>query len=198
MAERRARAARALLLTGALLLGACASEGQRREDDLAELLAWLPGRYDNAAQAQREQQAGLHPGHDRIELQVIPVDTPRLGHHVFYVQENAPDNPERVMSERLFSFDIDEKRGIIGLMYNFADPLRWRDGARAPQMFTSVMADDMVPVGCELIWKRSGETFSAAYDPKHCHRAGASGASGPEATLTADSLTFSGYEFKKH
>ena len=102
------------------------------------------------------------------------------------------------MSERMFSFDIDENRGIVGLMYTFVEPVRWRGGVRNPQLFTSVMTDDVSPIGCELIWKRSGETFTANHDPKHCHRAGGDAASGPEATLSADTLTLAGFEFKKN
>jgi len=188
-----AASALALMLLG----GACADQAQKREDDLAELLSWLPGRYDNGAQAQHDAQAGVPAPHDRVALLIMPVSTPRLGHHIFYVQEMAPDNPERIMSQRMFSFDIDEQRGIIGLMYNFIEPLRWRDGARDPRLFTSVMADDVAPVGCELVWTRSGEQFTARHDPKHCHRSGGGGGTGPEATLSADALTLSGYEFRK-
>ena len=199
MAERMWRS---LATAGALALlmfgGGCADQAQKREDDLAELLAWFPGHYDNGAQVQHDVQSGVKPPHDHVALLVMPAHTPRLGHHIFYVQEMAPDNPERIMSQRMFSFDIDEKRGIIGLMYNFVEPLRWRDGVRDSRMFTSVMADDVAPVGCELIWTRSGEHFTASHDPKHCHRAGSDAAtSGPEATLSADAFTLSGYEFKK-
>lgn len=187
------------LLAGALLLVGCAAQKRERErqDNLADVLAWFPGRYDNVAQAERDEKSGVHPPHAKVAILVIPVQTPRLGHHVFYAQEMAADDPKRVMSERMFSFDIDEDRGIIGLMYDFAEPRRWRDGQLNPQIFTGVLPEDVAPVGCELIWKRSGEQFTANHDPKHCHRAGGGAATGPEATLSADALTLSGYEFRK-
>jgi hypothetical protein len=191
------RLAAVTLLLCALAGGGCADQQRQREGDLAELLAWLPGRYDNVAQAERDAKNGVHPAHEKIVIIIIPVQTPRLGHHVFYAQEMAADNAQRVMSERMFSFDIDEDRGIIGLMYNFVEPRRWRDGEQNPQIFTGVMAEDVVPVGCELIWKRSGEHFTANHDPKHCHRAGGADTGGPEATLTAEALTLSGFEFRK-
>lgn len=198
MAEQTWRSLAAASALALLLLGVgCADQAQKREDDLAELLSWLPGRYDNGVQAQHDAQARVQAAHDHVALLVMPVSTPRLGHHVFYLQEMAPDNPERIMSQRMFSFDIDEKRGIIGLMYNFIEPLRWRDGARDARMFTSVMAEDVAPVGCELIWTRSGDEFTAHHDPKHCHRTGGGSVSGPEATLSAEQLTLSGYEFRK-
>jgi hypothetical protein len=198
MVSPRARAltGAAVLLLAAALAG-CSNQGKVREDDLAELLSWLPGHYDTVAQAQRDEKNGVRPGHDRLALVVLPVYVPRIGHHVFFVEEVASDNAERVMSERLFSFDIDEKRGIIGLMYNFIEPLRWRGGPGNPQLLTSVMTEDVAPVGCELIWTRKGETFSAYHDPQHCHRSAADVTVGPEAQLTPTTLTLGDFEFKK-
>jgi hypothetical protein len=198
MVSPRAAAVLALVVLGVAGLGGCADKGPTKDDDLAELISWFPGHYDTLAQAQSDEKAGVKPPHDRIALLVMPAYVPRLGHHVFYVQETAPDNTERVMSERLFSFDVDEKRGVVGLMYNFVEPLRWRAAPRNPQLLTSIMTEDVTPVGCELIWKRSGESFVANHDPKHCHRAAAGGASGPEATLTPDTLTLAGFEFRRH
>src|SRR5262249_49752646 len=88
----------------ALARGACADQQQKHGADLADLRAMFPGRYDNAPQAEHDEKTGVKPAHDRVQLLVIPVNTPRLGHHVFYVQENAPDNAERIMSQRMFSF----------------------------------------------------------------------------------------------
>jgi hypothetical protein len=200
MAESNWRGiAAACLLAAALMLSGCAAQKREREraEDLADVLAWFPGHYDNLAQAEHDEKTGVHTPHDRVAILIIPVQTPRLGHHLFYAQEMAADDPKRVLSERMFSFDIDEERGIIGLMYNFAEPRRWRDGQLNPSIFTIVMAEDVAPVGCELIWKRSGEQFVANHDTKHCHRAGGSATSGPDATLSAEALTLSGYEFRK-
>jgi hypothetical protein len=193
------RVAAASLLAVVLMLAGCAAQKREREraDDLADVLAWFPGHYDNVAQAEHDEKSGAHAAHDRVAILIIPVQTPRLGHHIFFAQEMAADDPKRVLSERMFSFDIDEERGIIGLMYNFAEPRRWRDGQLNPQIFTVVMPEDVAPVGCELIWKRSGEQFVANHDTKHCHRAGGKAVSGPDATLSAEALTLSGYEFRK-
>jgi hypothetical protein len=198
MGEGLRGALRVLAVAVLLACAACAAqkEEEKRENDLADLLAMFPGRYDNVAQAEHDEKTGTKPVHDRVALLVMPVNTPRLGHHVFYVQESAPDNKERIMSQRMFSFDTDEKRGVVGVMYNFVEPLRWREGTKDPRMYTSVMTEDVTPVGCELIWTRSGDTFTANHDKKHCHQLGR-GADGPDAVLTADSLTLSGYEFKK-
>jgi CpeT/CpcT family (DUF1001) len=179
------------------LFGACADQTKLRESELTQLLGWLPGRYDNTAQADSDPQRGVQPPHDRIALIIVKVYTPRLGHHVFYVQEMAADDPRRVMSERLFSFKVDEKRGILESVYTFAEPRRWRDGQEHLELFTSVVVDDVQSVpGCELVWRKAGEQFIASYDPKLCHN---SGGAAPEsaAELTADSLVLAGYRFRR-
>jgi hypothetical protein len=187
-------AATALAVLG--LLGACADQTKLRESELTQLLDWLPGRYDNTAQADSDPQRGVQP-HDRIALIIVKVHTPRLGHHVFYVQEMAADDPRRVMSERMFSFKVDEKRGIVETVYTFAEPRRWRDGQEHPELFTGVVVEDVQSGGCELLWKKSGEQFSAAHDAKLCHSASADAAAEPQAELTADSLLLAGYRFRK-
>ena len=186
----------AVLLVLTVLASGCGSmrEERQREEDFGELLGWFPGHYDNKEQAAQDEKNGVHPAHAAIALTIIPVQTPRLGHHVFFAEETAADDPKRVMSERMFSFDIDEKRGIIGIMYDFVDPRRWRDGQMNPDVFTVVMSDDVSPAGCEFMWKRSGETYIAGYDPKHCHTR--LKAENP-AELTIDSLSLAGYHFKK-
>jgi hypothetical protein len=184
---------------GALLALVCSCSGMREErqraEDFGELLGWFPGHYDNKEQAAQDEKNNVHPAHAPIALIIVPVQTPRLGHHVFFAEETDAENSKRVMSERMFSFDIDEQRGIIGVMYNFVDPQRWRDGQMNPDVFTVVMSEDVVPAGCEFIWKRSGETYIASYDPKHCHTRVKPGENPAE--LTIDSLHLAGFHFKK-
>ncbi len=175
------------------LLGACADQTKLRESELTQLLGWLPGRYDNTAQADSDTQRGVQPPHDRIALIIVKVYTPRLGHHVFYVQEMAADDPRRVMSERLFSFEV-EKRGILESVYTFAEPLRWRDGQRNIELFTSVVTEDVQGEGCQLLWKKSGERFIATHDPGVCPDA--PGAA-PQAELAAGVLSSGDYKFRR-
>jgi hypothetical protein len=189
------RCATALALAALLALAACANEAKKREADLAELLNWLPGSYDNAAQADTDPQAGVRPPHAHVALTIVKVYTPRLGHHVLYAQENAPDDPQRVMSERLFSFAIDDKRGIIESVYGFAEPLRWRDGLEHSELFTSVVSDDVRTIpGCELLWKKVGERFSAAPERAHCPDPVTAAVT---AELSTESLDLAGYRFRK-
>src|SRR5690606_1339353 len=79
------------LCTALLLLAACASQPKRHEVFLAELAAVLPGSYDNIAQA---RASGAHAA---LRVVIAPVQAALLGKHVYYVQEMAADDAQRVM-----------------------------------------------------------------------------------------------------
>src|SRR6516165_7538170 len=135
----------------ALLLCGCTDQTKVHEGELTELLAVLPGHYDNTAQVEADARNHLNPPHDAVALTITRVYTPRLGHHVYYAQESAADDPRRVFSEKMYSFTVDEKRGIVETMYEFAEPLRWRDGQQNKDLFTSVTTDDVQPEACQLL-----------------------------------------------
>ncbi len=196
MVERGIRPliAAALLALGSLL-GACADQQKLREDEMSEMFAWLPGKYDNSAQVAQESKQGGHPAHDAIAMRIMQVNAPRLGHHVFYIQESAANDAHRVLSARMFSFDYDEKNGIVGLDYEFDDPDRWRDAGLHPELFSGLVAEDTRSAGCEFLWKKkSDEVFIATHDMKRCHST-----SGQTdlvvAELTPNSLMLSGFRF---
>jgi CpeT/CpcT family protein DUF1001 len=179
------------------LLGGCTDQEKLREAELTKLLLALPGTYDNTAQADRDAQSGTRPPHERITLIVMRVYVPRLGHHVQYLQEMAANDPLRVMSERMSSFTVDEKRGIVQTLYTFVDPVRWRDGLQTPEMFTGVLQDD-VHSFCELLWKKDGEQqFAGGPDPAHCHPVPPAAPADFAALLSADSLILGTYQFRK-
>jgi CpeT/CpcT family (DUF1001) len=198
MAERNALAALALIAATAPalgLLGGCASQEKLRQRELTQLLDWLPGQYESGLQVDSTRRS-LEPPHERIALVIVSVYTPRLGHHVLFAQETAADDPRRVMSQRMWSFTVDDKRGIVETVYAFRDPLRWREGLQNAELFTGVVADDVrSSPGCELAWKKAGEEFTATQDQKLCREAGGNAVRSAE--LTPDTLVLGEYRFRK-
>jgi hypothetical protein len=192
MDKRIAAAALGAMLTA---LGACNDETKIREAEMAQLLALLPGEYDNRAQAARDVRNGARPSHDAVTLTITRVFTPRLGHHVYYAQEIVADDPRRVLSQKMFSFQVDEKRGIIETTYAFVEPQRWRDGQQNKELFTSVVTEDVQPEACDLIWKGTAGRFIATHDPKVCPDPG--GGAATQAEFSAGSLSLGDYKFLK-
>ncbi len=179
-----------------LLLCGCTDQTKVHEGELAELLAVLPGRYDNSAQVEADARNHVQPPCVAVALSITHVYTPRLGHHVYYAQESAADDPRRVFSQKMYSFEVDDKRGIVETLYEFVEPLRWRDGQQNKDMFTSVVADDVQPEGCQLLWKKKDAGFVATHDAKACPDA-AGGAVAPQAEFNAGVLTIGDYKFRR-
>lgn len=192
-----ARGRRGALLAGAAAacLAGCASHQPKVTDaDLTRLLTVLPGRYDNQAQAESDALNGRHPAHVAVVLVITHVFTPRLGHFVYYAQETAADDSRRILSQKMYSFQLDEKRGIVETLYEFVEPVRWRDGAK--DLFTSVQLEDVQAEGCQLLWKARDEGWVAAHDPKICPDA-AGAAAAPQVELGVAGLNIGDYKFRK-
>lgn len=149
----------------ALLMG-CAAEKQRKrgEADLERLARWLPGTYDNTRQAKEDLRNRIQSPHDPVELTIVPLDSEPvrvslgLESHAFYMQEVAADDARRVLSQKVILFKVTAK-GLVESLYTLVEPLRWRDGQRDPGIFEGMTPKDFTVIpGCELLWKREGET----------------------------------------
>ena len=162
---------------------------------MTQLLAVLPGTYDNGAQSASDARDTVHPAHVAVALTITHVYTPRLGHHVYYAQETAADDPRRVLSQKMYTFEADPKRGIVETTYQFVEPLRWRDGQLNKDLFTSIVIEDVQAEGCLLLWKKKDDGFVATHDQKACPDPG--GAAKPQAELSAGVLTIGEYKFRK-
>jgi CpeT/CpcT family (DUF1001) len=188
----------AIAALAALALALCACMGNdsqaHHEAELTALLAVLPGNYDNRAQAELDVRNGVRPAHDAVALSLTHVFAPRLGHYVYYAQETAADDPRRVLSQKMYGFQADPKRGIVETTYQLNEPLRWRDGQLNKDLFTSMMISDVQAEGCQLLWKKKDAGFVATHDPKVCPDS--SGAV-PQAEFSGGVLSIGDYKFRK-
>jgi len=190
----RAPAALAALLLG---LAGCAQDPTKdTEAAMVRLLAVLPGTYDNSTQVEQEARSGAQLAHVAVALTITHVYAPRLGHYVYYAQETAVDDPRRVLSQKMYSFQFDDKRGIVETLYQLVEPLRWRDGQLHKELFTSLVTEDVQPEGCQLLWKHKDTGFVATHDPKACPDAGSAGVL-PQVELMGSMLTIGVYKFHK-
>jgi CpeT/CpcT family (DUF1001) len=190
----------AALGCGALLaLGGCAGGGTAKEDQFTEsnlllMLTILPGRYDNTAQAELDVRNGVHPVHEAVVLVITHVYAPRIGKYVYYAQESAADNPNRVLAQRVWEFELKEKRGVQQTLYELAEPARWRDGYLNKDLFTALQFEDVQLEACKLMWIKKGDTFTAANDAKFCP-ASAAATTVPQMELTAGGISIGDYKF---
>jgi CpeT/CpcT family (DUF1001) len=187
--------AAAVLVAALIAVCGCTDQTKIQEGQLTQLLATLPGRYDNSDQVGEDTGNHVRPVHDAVVLTITHVYTPRLGHYVYYVQETAADNALRVFSQRMWSFQVDEKRGIVETVYQFVEPQRWSEGLQNKDLFTSIVVEDVQAEGCLLLWKKKDDGFIATHDPKGCPDPG--GAAKTQAEFSGGVLTIGDYKFRK-
>jgi CpeT/CpcT family protein DUF1001 len=149
-------------------LSACASEMKRGKADLAQIDEWLPGRYDNSEQAQEDARQGRDV-HTALSLSIVPIDVPLFSEHTYYVQESAADDPRRVTSQRLVTFEVVKGGRILQSYWSLAEPTRWRSAAQNPELFQSMMFRDASRLaGCDVEWKRDGAQFVGSNELASC------------------------------
>jgi hypothetical protein len=193
-AGRGRRCAPPALAALLLILCGCAEHAKVSEAEMTQLLAVLPGTYDNSAQAELEAHNSARPAHLAVALTITHVYAPRLGHYVYYAEEAAADDPRRVFSQKMYSFQLDEKRGIVETLYQLVEPVRWRNGQLNKELFTSLVIEDVQPEGCLLLWTKKDAGFVAIHDPKVCPDA--AGAP-PQAEFGGGVLSIGDYKFRK-
>jgi hypothetical protein len=161
-----------LLLVSAAALAGCASaarEQKKPEIQLAQIARWLPGSYNDVAQHDADVRAGKPP-HEALAITIVPIDSPIMGLNTFYLQENAADDPQRVMRQQVLTFEVNGQGRIREQVANLIDPRRWRDGPSSPELLTALVTDDLAPLtGCDLFWQSTADGFIGMDDPARCH-----------------------------
>jgi hypothetical protein len=165
------------LAVASLALSGCASNQEKPDVALQELVQMFPGHYDNTAQAQADLAHGVQPPHEALAVDIVPIEAIMIGENVFYVQESIAGDPKRVLGQKIVMFGV-VKKEIVQTDFALAEPHRWRNGQFNPDLFKGIMIQDVHSTkGCSLRWKREEGKFVGANDPKTCHgRTGAAGA----------------------
>jgi CpeT/CpcT family (DUF1001) len=167
--RRQASGRRCIAVIAVIAFAGCASMAKQSEAELEQLIQWLPGRYDNRDQAQRDAARGGE-AHEALSISIVPIYAPALGKYAFYTQESAADDPRRVTAQRVIAFDIGPEKRIVQGLFSLVEPVRWRDAHLNPDLFKGLIPhQDVRPVsGCELVWKKEGDRFTAANDRSRC------------------------------
>lgn len=159
----------------ALLLASPSAVAQAPSPDLdqqlALLLAWFPGEWDN--HEQHWQQATVEKREkpiERIHHVFVPVSVPALGEHVFFVRQTLDDDPSKVYRQRLYAFSKNAVRGAIQLtIHSFKDEAKYADAWRQPAILDGLAKDALeTRPGCEVYWTLQVDHFAGAMDADAC------------------------------
>jgi hypothetical protein len=126
--------------------------------DLARLLLWLPGQYDNEPQVFLEQGLGTDADHShpRRHSLIAAIEAPELGEHVLYWQERAGGKTGAVIRQRLLVINGDEETLSLQMtMHPLTDAKGYIDlQDQPPAVQASVQIEQSTINQCPLLWKR--------------------------------------------
>jgi hypothetical protein len=147
-----------LLMTG---LAACTTDKKLREAELGSIEHWLPGVYDNRLEIDEARAKGV-AAPESVDLVIVRVSSMMIGKTVFYEQQFDSRDPRRILRQRLHRFEPSEDGAqILHSMLSLREPGRWIMGYRRPEIFKSLMPEDVSPGNCQLHWKLEKGTFVA-------------------------------------
>ncbi len=177
MACQFARAVGLLVLTASLpALVTGPAQGQEpalaSASDLDHFLGWFAGEYNNNEQVWQQAVDGVAPDarHEHIHHVFLPVSTPAIGDHAFFVKQYLDGDYENVYRQRLYSFSVDRQRDAIVLaIHRFLDEARYRYADRDPSVLEEIGPDDLRHLpGCNVFWRFVGDHYVGEMDDGAC------------------------------
>jgi hypothetical protein len=145
--RRRTTAAGVALIAGFALAATGALAAKLKEGELDLIANWFAGVYDTAP-----ANGAAGDGHVLI---IARVSSPMISWHVFYAEER--DSSGAVIAQQFLSFELaGDKKSIVETSFSFKEPRRWQGALERPDIFKSMISDDLLPAsGCEIFWVRS-------------------------------------------
>lgn len=152
-----------LLSLSGCAANARAPKANTLEDDLALMMAWFPGEYDNYEQVWQQEVDGLKPEerHEHIHHIFLPVDAPAFEGEIYFVKQYMDGDYDDVYRQRMYQFTTDDAEGAIRLtIYRFLDEQKYRYADQNPELMKALTVEEVkTSPGCEVYWKLSGEHF---------------------------------------
>jgi len=172
---RKLNALLALTITLSLIWAAAAVPvyaADRHARDLVILTTWFEGQFDNDEQLWFEQdyrwQGNESDKHRRNHATHIRLDMPKIGEHVFFVEEYLDNDPENVWRRRLVSFDSHAERGLRLKLYFIKDNSIF-ESANPLDTIKNYDLDDVSDLpGCDIWFVREGEQYKGMMEPQAC------------------------------
>lgn len=170
--RRRAAAA----LAAGFVAMACPVEAQTvasaLDRDLALLLQWLEGRFDNELQTFWQDDLGVPPSerHGRVHSLFRAIEAPQFGAHVLYEEQYSDGDPAKVLRQRVYAFSADEAAGAIRLrIHTPKAPEKLLGAARDPARIARLkLSDTIYNPGCDVLWTRRINQFVGAVEDGAC------------------------------
>lgn len=149
------------------------------EEQLAEIMNFWPGKYNNDKQIAEVKKAGDDvwlldgTGKDgwlQIESHYIKIDNPAIGKNVLYVEEYRDHQQDSTYRQRIYTLDIDSTNTIRVKMWPFKDKKKYVGAWKNPDVLTSLTTEEIsaYPDKCDLTVQKEGDTYNMNMNGKDC------------------------------
>jgi CpeT/CpcT family (DUF1001) len=167
-----------------LLCSGCASiaeEPARTEaKDLQRLVDWFAGEWDNHEQVWQQKGDANDTKREKIDDPIphthhifAPVKAPKIGEHIFYVQQYGDGDPAKIYRQRVYRFSADEKERAVKLeIFTPLDEKAFINAHLKPDVFATLDATALKAApGCEVYWRYQAASteYEGTMKPGACH-----------------------------
>ena len=137
--------------------------------DLERLLNWFGGEWDNNEQVWQQkadvkaaEAKGSQPSGSAVEDKIphthhifAPVVAPKMGMHVYYIQQHLDADMSKAYRQRIYRFSTDEQEQAIKLeIFTPLDEKTFFNAHLSPTIFAELEATSLrQAVGCEVYWR---------------------------------------------
>lgn len=166
--------------------------------DFAQFLSYWPGEYSNNAQVAKEARRTADRKREHMRLIVKAIDLPSFGEHAFYVEWQEFKNPDKVLRQRIYGFEMDgeEFRLNLHIFPNDKEFVERTSGAHLdPTKLAGVTPDDMAALpGCDVFFRATNDSFAGAMQKQSC-RFNAPGTGEPIYSWSQMQLTSQSFQY---
>ena len=182
----RARKLTKILSIGMALgaLGPAAASAQSPlEQDLAQIMAWWPGAYNNDRQvAEVEARMGEENftgevwridnsgmgGYLNVTSHYIRLDAPAIGDNVLYVEEFRDGQPGETYRQRIYTLSVDDEEQVIRVnLATFKDREKYVGAYRDIALLDGLTAEEITffPRSAISSWSSAATAITCACEP---------------------------------
>jgi hypothetical protein len=140
--------------------------------DFAYFLSLFEGRYDNELQVflDEDLKTPADARNNRIHSIFKKVALPAFGEHVYYVEQFADGDPQKIYRQRLYVFTPDYGEHAIRLTIHAPKNAAALVGAHrdASKLAALTPADTETFQGCDVFWRREEAQFRGDMKPGAC------------------------------
>jgi hypothetical protein len=141
-----------------------------REDDLTRFVRWFGGEWNNNEQVWQQKgdaaakKTTIDDPIPHTHHLFVPVKAPKIGEHVFYVQQSQGNDLTKVYRQRVYRFTNDETERAIRLnIFTPPDEKALLNAHLKPEIFAGMELTDLrATPGCEVWWRFDAASNSYA------------------------------------